>query len=219
MNPKPASAPLRNRSHRVVRQIHLWIGAWGALAAVIYGFSGLVMNHRFGDSAWPQGDSEELGREQLATPAEGGQRPEQLCRWRREGQGLDSQQIRKGPPGGGGGGRPGGDRPGGDAKPKWSFSGGTASEAWSVEYSPGADAGELKRNAHSPLAAVNRLHKGVGGGWTWILLADSFAIGMLLLGISGLWMWVRGRSLRDMVLSVFALSTLVLVAVLAPALA
>ena len=35
-----------NTTHRWVRQIHLWIGAWGALAAIIYGFSGLVMNHR-----------------------------------------------------------------------------------------------------------------------------------------------------------------------------
>jgi hypothetical protein len=212
----PKSAPSRNRTHRVVRQIHLWIGAWGALAAVVYGFSGLVMNHRFGDAAWSQGDSEELGRQQLLVPVEARQTPEQLSLWLRDQHGLDAQTIRKGPPGGG---RPGGDRPGGDAKPKWSFSGGTAREAWTVEYSPGAEGGELKRSAHSPLAAVNRLHKGVGGGWTWILLADSFAVGMLLLGISGLWMWVRGRSVRDMVLSVFALSTLVLVAVLAPALA
>ena len=51
-----------NTTHRWIRQIHLWIGAWGALAAVIYGFTGLVMNHRFGDGAWPQGDSEERAR-------------------------------------------------------------------------------------------------------------------------------------------------------------
>ena len=76
-----------------------------------------------------------------------------------------------------------------------------------MEYAPGAESAELKRNAHSPLSAINRLHKGVGGGWAWILLADSFAIGMLLLGLSGIWMWLRGRSPRDMVLSVFALST------------
>ena len=67
MNPKPA--PLRKRSHRLVRQLHLWIGAWGALAAVADGFSGLVMNHRFGAAAWPQGDSEELGRQELVVPA------------------------------------------------------------------------------------------------------------------------------------------------------
>ena len=47
-----AQAATRRRSNtafRWVRQLHLWIGAWGALAAVIYGLTGLVMNHRFGD--------------------------------------------------------------------------------------------------------------------------------------------------------------------------
>jgi len=206
------SRPVRNRTHRLVRQLHLWIGAWGALAAVAYGFSGLVMNHRFGDDAWPQGDSEERGRQHLVVPAAARATPEQLSLWLREKHHLDAQVIRKGPPGGGGG-------PGGEAKPKWNLSGGGAREAWTLEYTPGAEGAELKRSAHSPLAAVNRLHKGVGGGWTWILLADSFALGMLLLGLSGLWMWARGRGPREMVLSVFALSALVLLAVLGPALA
>ena len=143
----PNSAPLRDRTHRVVRQVHLWIGAWGALAAVVYGFSGLVMNHRFGDAAWPQGDSEELGRQEMSVPAPARETPEQLSLWLRDKHGLDAQVIRKGPPGGG--------KPGGEAKPKWTLSGGTAREAWTLEYSPGTDAAELKRSAHSPLAAVN----------------------------------------------------------------
>ena len=196
-----------------MRQVHLWIGAWGALAAVAYGFSGLVMNHRFGDDAWPQGDSQELGRQELAVPAAVRGTPEQLSLWLRGQHGLDAQVIRKGPPGGSGSRRPG------DAPPKWTLTGGSAREAWSVEYAPGAERAELKRSAHSPLAAINRLHKGVGGGWAWTLLADSFALGMLLLGLSGLWMWSRGRGLRELLLRVFALSTLVLLAVLAPALA
>ena len=68
----------------------------------------------------------------------------------------------------------------------------------SLEYAPGDETARLKRNLHSPLAAFNRLHKGVGGGAWWTLLADSFAIGMLLLGISGIWMWARGRSAKEM---------------------
>ena len=94
----------------------------------------------------------------------------------------------------------------------------TARNAWSLEDAPGSDTAELKRNQHSPLAAFNRLHKGVGGGGWWILLADSFAIGMILLGLSGIWMWARGRSARDMVLSVMGLSTLLFLAVVGLAL-
>jgi hypothetical protein len=210
----PASA--RNRSYRVVRQLHLWIGAWGALAAMLYGFSGLVLNHRFGDGAWPQGESDEVGREKIAVPASERTTPEQLSLWLKANRGLDAQVIRKGGPGGGGGER----KPGVDKgpPPKWSLSGGTATDAWSVEYTPGQEQAELKRTHHSTLAAFSRLHKGVGGGWAWLLLADSFALGMLLLGISGVWMWLRGRGPKDMLLSVFALSTAVLAVVLGPAL-
>ena len=199
-----------HRAYRWMRQLHIWIGAWGALAAVAYGFTGLVMNHRFGETAWPQGQSEETGRQELAVPAAARTTPEQLSLWLRETHRLDAQVIRKGPPAS--------SREGGPP-PKWSLSGGSAREAWALEYSPGKEYAELKRSAHSPLAAINRLHKGVGGGWAWTLLADSFAIGMLLLGLSGLWMWARGRSPRDMLLSVLGLSTLVLALVLGPALA
>jgi hypothetical protein len=52
----------------------------------------------------------------------------------------------------------------------------------------------------------------------WTLLGDSFAIGMLLLGLSGLWMWARGRNARQMIVSVLGASLLVVLAVLGPAL-
>ena len=51
-----------------------------------------------------------------------------------------------------------------------------------------------------------RLHKGVGGSRLWSWLVDSYAIAMVLLGLSGLWMWARGRTPRQMLLSVFALA-------------
>ena len=197
-----------NATHRWIRQLHLWIGAWGALAAIIYGFTGLVMNHRFGDSPWPQGDSEETGRMTLQIPATARATPEELSLWLRQTQGLDAQVIRKGSPGAKDSKQP----------PKWNLSGGTASDSWALEYSPGKDSAELKRSSHTLLAAINRLHKGVGGGWAWTLLADSFAAGMLLLGLSGIWMWARGRTAKQMAASVLGLSVAVLVIVLGPAL-
>ena len=212
----PTARRRSNTTYRWVRQLHLWIGAWGALATIIYGFTGLVMNHRFGDGAWPQGDTQEAGRATLQIPVEARATPEELSLWLRKTQGLDAQVIRKGPPGGGREAA----REGKDAKPapKWNLSGGTASNSWSLEYTPGQDKAELKRNSHTSLAALNRLHKGVGGGWAWLLLADSFAIGMLLLGLSGIWMWVRGRTAKQMIVSVLGVSVVVLAIVLGPAL-
>jgi hypothetical protein len=192
-------------TYRWIRQFHLWIGAWGALAAILYGITGLVMNHRFGLDAWPQGDSSELDKTSLVIPAEARATPEQLSLWLRAEQGLDAQVIRKGPPGK-------------DGKPaKWTLGGGTASDSWSLDYVPGEDRIEVKRSSHTLLAALNRLHKGYGSQW-WILLADSFAIGMILLGLSGIWMWARGRSAKQMVLSVMGLSTMLFLALVGVAL-
>ena len=195
------------RTHRWVRQLHLWIGAWGALAAVLYGFTGLVMNHRFGDSPWPQGESTEAARVVLAVPAQAQASAEALSLWLRDSQRLEAQTIRKGPPRG---------RDGGPEQ--WSLSGGDARASWSLQYTPGAADVEVKHSRQSWLAAFNRLHKAVGGGVGWILLADSFALAMLLLGLSGLWMWARGRSPRQMVASVLGVSTAAMALVLGPAL-
>ncbi|WP_374248560.1 PepSY-associated TM helix domain-containing protein [Thermomonas sp.] len=204
MTANPSTRRRGNVAYRWMRQLHLWIGAWGALAALLYGFTGLVLNHRIGDNAWPQGDSRETARTTLAIPMEARGTPEQLSLWLQRTRHLDAQLIRKGGPGGGGEGKP---------AMKWSLSGGTAGNSWSLEYQPGSDAATLKRSHHSPLAAFNRLHKAVAGSVAWTLLADSFAVGMLLLGLSGIWMWARGRSMRDMVFSVMGLSTLVFAAI------
>jgi len=194
------------RLHRWIRQLHLWIGAWGALAAVLYGFTGLVMNHRFGDGKWPQGDSTDSEKQTLAVPASARATPEALSLWLRETRNLDAQVIRKPPPD--------------DSKrpARWTLTGGTASKSWAVDYAAGAESAEYKTTQHTPLAALNRLHKAVGGGIGWTILVDSFALCMLLLGLSGIWMWARGRGMKQVIVSVFAASTVVLALVLVPAL-
>lgn len=211
----PGTRRRANTAYRWIRQLHLWIGAWGALAAVIYGFTGLVMNHRFGEGAWPQGESSERPRATLQVPATAQSSPEQLSLWLRDVHGFDAQVIRKGPRGGGSGAA----RDPGAQSPRWTLSGGTAREAWSLDYAPGSATAEVKHTRNDLLAAFNRLHKAVGGGPGWILLADSFALAMLLLGLSGIWMWARGRTAKDVALSVLAVSVVVLALVLVPALA
>ena len=210
----PLASPRRKGAlHRWIRRIHLWIGAWGALAAVLYGTTGLIMSHRMGENAWPQGESAEIGRTTLAVPAEARTSAEALSLWLRDTQGLDAQTIRKPKPGGEGRKPREGERRGPSG---WSLSGGTASASWSLDYAPGADTAELKRTHHSPLAAFTRLHKAVAGGDGWRLLGDSFAIGMILLGLSGLLLWARGRTPKQMLVSVFGASLVATLLVLVP---
>lgn len=210
----PLASPRRKGAlHRWIRRIHLWIGAWGALAAVLYGTTGLIMSHRMGENAWPQGENAEIGRTTLAVPAAARTSAEALSLWLRDTQGLDAQTIRKPKPGGEGGKPREGERRGPSG---WSLSGGTASASWSLDYAPGADTAELKRTRHSPLAAFTRLHKAVAGGDGWRLLGDSFAIGMILLGLSGLLLWARGRTPKQMLVSVFGASLVATLLVLVP---
>ena len=189
-----------NTTYRWIRQLHLWIGAWGALAAIIYGFTGLVMNHRFGDGAWPQGDSEEAGRMTLQIPAaaraDAGRAVAVVAADAGAGRAGDPQGLA----------RREGRQAAAEVEPERRHR-----QRFLVA---GIHAGQRDRRGQAQLAhalaAFNRLHKGVGGGWAWTLLADSFAIGMLLLGLSGIWMWARGRTAKQMVVSVLGLSVVVL---------
>ena len=55
------------------------------------------MNHRFGDGAWPQGESEEIGREDTAVPATARATPEQLSLWLRADAGAGRAGDPQGP--------------------------------------------------------------------------------------------------------------------------
>jgi hypothetical protein len=210
------SSPRGNGSstYRFVRQLHLWVGAWGALAAILYGFTGLVMNHRF---AWnlPQGDSVPAEPVRVVVPVEARASTGAMAAWLQREHGLHALVQRVQPPkdkvpvGTGHGARP----------EKWTLSGGDARDAWNVEYAAGDASVEIKRTAHGWLSAFNRLHKSQGGGLAWIALGDSFALAMIFLGMSGLVLWARGRKPGQMAWSVLALAIVALGAVLGPALA
>ena len=213
MNAQVAGRLRGMRMHRLIRQLHLWIGAWGAIAAILFGVSGFVQNHR-AVLKLPQGESKEVSRVELAVPESARVSRDALRAWLRDEQHLEVESQReRAPPGRGGearagaeGGRGGETRAGA----RWNFIGGNARVVTQVEYTEGASSLTVRTNEQSPLAVLARLHKGVGGGVAWILLGDSFAIAMIALGISGLIMWARGRSPRQMAFSIVGVALVVL---------
>ena len=194
------------RTHRLIRQLHLWIGAWGAIAAILFGISGFMQNHR-GVMKLPQGDSTEISSVELEVPESARESRDAMRAWLHDTQHIDveSQRGREGGKGGAGG-------PGGGNK-RWMFNGGNARVTIQVEYTEGGSTLTVRKSENSPLAVLERLHKGVGGGVAWILLGDSFAVAMVLLGISGILLWARGRTARQMVFSIVGAAVVVLVVI------
>jgi len=211
---------LNLKTHRLVRQLHLWIGAWGAIAAILFGISGFMQNHR-GIMKLPQGDTTEVSSVELEVPESARQSREEMRAWLHDVQHIDVeiQRARGGGEGartGGPGGRSGapvGGPSGGSGPKRWMFNGGNARILTQVEYVEGAPTATVHKSENSPLAILNRLHKGVGGGIPWILLTDSFAVAMVLLGISGIILWARGRTVAQMAFSIVGVAVVVLLAI------
>jgi uncharacterized protein len=186
------------RTHRVIRQLHLWIGAWGAIAAILFGISGFMQNHR-GIMKLPQGDTTEISSVELAVPESARASREAMRTWLHDTQHIDVEIQRA---------RGGG--PGSVGSKRWMFNGGNARLITQVEYVEGASTLTVHKSENSPLAVLERLHKGVGGGAAWILLTDSFAVAMVLLGISGIILWARGRTPAQMAFSIVGVAVVVL---------
>jgi hypothetical protein len=203
----PGMAARRNRMHRIVRQLHLWIGAWGAIAAILYGISGFVMNHR-AVLKLPQGSATDVSKIELPVPEGVRATPEAMRIWLRDTQQLDIDSVRVMP------GQPV-EFNGQTIKPpaRWMFTGGNARVATQIEYSEGNAAMTLRTTEQSPLAVLTRLHRGAGAGVAWILLSDTFALAMAALGVSGILLWARGRSAKQMLFSVMGAAVVVLLLV------
>jgi hypothetical protein len=200
------------RMHRFIRQLHLWIGAWGAIAAILFGISGFMQNHR-AVMKLSQGDSTEVSRVELAVPESARVSRGTMRAWLRDERHIEVENQRA-PPGRGGesgGGAPDGQRC--RQSGRWMFVGGNARAVTQVEFVEGSTSLTVRKTEQSPLAILERLHKGVGGGIAWILLGDSFALALVALGMSGLILWSRGRSTRQMVFSAVGAAVIVLLVI------
>lgn len=204
-NPPRAAAPgasasaQRKRSRSAtfliwLRRVHLYVGLWGAALGLLFGATGIVLNHRAVlklpiDKVVQRTAQVPLPDEVLARL----QTPQQLADWLKAELRFDSVQTHL------------------KAEPprsvvwdgrevsqpeRWSFILHSPQRGVAAEYFVGNRSVKVETQDATPIGTLTRLHMAVGANAFWVLLADTVAGGFIVLSITGLLLWSRLRAIR-----------------------
>jgi hypothetical protein len=198
-----------------IRRTHGWFGLWGAVLGLLFGFSGIWLNHR---NVLKLPQAQERSRAQLALPDPVPETPEAMSRW------LQGALRLGGPPNAS---RIEPARPvawadktdkGAPALTQpahWVFNFGGPNETVQAEYWQGNRSVGVTTTHNGLVATLTSMHKGGGMPLPWILLVDTLAGSLIFLSISGVALWMLTHRRRRVGLALFGAS---LAAVLALAL-
>ncbi|MGF6964300.1 hypothetical protein OKW43_001305 [Paraburkholderia sp. WC7.3g] len=182
----------RQRSRRAsvikwLRNVHGWVGLWGAALGLLFGTTGFFLNHRGGPLRVSTGEPQ-VSVMQVPLPQPAPQTPRELAKW------LE-QELKIG-------GSPGrmqkepehpvawGDRS--VVQPEhWQLNFASPKQNTSVEYWVGNNTVTVKRSANTLLAMLTNMHKGVGLSVGWVLLIDTLAGSLILLSLTGVLLWTE----------------------------
>lgn len=179
---------------RWLRTTHLYLGLWGAILGLLFGFTGILMNHRSVMKIPVERHVQSSA--QLALPNPMFQDPQQMAEWLQKQVKVESvsppsarrQEARK--------------VLWGEMEvmqpERWNVSIHTPSHSISAEYIVGNRFIKVERFDATPLGLLTRLHTGTGVNVFWILLADSIAGSMILLSLSGLLLWTQLHTVRTL---------------------
>ncbi|MBL0210776.1 MAG: PepSY-associated TM helix domain-containing protein [Holophagaceae bacterium] len=170
---------------RWLRQAHAWVGLAGATFGLLFGITGLLLNHRSVMKVEAGHlDEKRVQVEVAPSPATAEVLARDLAA--RFGFPLERAQWRV------------------DTARSVRFSGAPVitAEQWTVKlngharfaratYTPGNRTVELEQREANVLAALQRLHKADGSQAGWILLTDAFAGGLIFLTLTGIVLWTR----------------------------
>ncbi len=194
---------------RWLRKVHGWIGLWGAGLGLLFGTSGVLLNHR-AVLKIPAAQVQE-STVQLPLPAPAPENARAMARWLKDELKLDREatRVKEESP------RPAqwGDRS--VMQPAhWTMAFTSPTSSVQADYWAGAPTVTLKRGENNLFATLNNLHKGVGLGIGWVLLVDTLAGSIVLLSLTGVVLWT-GLNKRRGVGAVIGIGSLVLTIVMA----
>lgn len=193
----PLAPAKRKRSRRAVfltwlRKTHLYVGLWGAVLGLLFGATGILMNHRAIMKIPVEKTVQKTA--QLPLPERTFSSPAEMADWLQNELKFSSvqppvmktQQART---------------------VVWSDREVRQPERWTinltrpeggvlVEYFVGNRFVKLDQVDATPIGTLTRLHMSIGVNAFWVLLSDTIAGGLILLSITGLLLWTQLHTVR-----------------------
>lgn len=183
-----------------LRDIHGWIGLWGAVLGLLFGLTGILQNHRSVlkiDLGKPR-----VNDIQLAIPVEAKQSPSALADWLQQHLSLNREARTK------------------EDKPvtvSWNGVDVKQPAHWEVrfvaphyrviaDYWVGNDFVSVKRSEENWIASINNFHRSTGASVAWVLLADSIGGSMILLSLTGVLLWTELHKRKTIGVLIFVVS-------------
>lgn len=176
---------------RWLRNTHGWLGLWGASLGLLFGGTGILLNHRQ-VMKLPYAQYEKTNIE-LKLPAQKLVSAKALSAWLQTELNIKRAPLKIE------------DEPA--KKVTWNGVQVEQPALWKVdfhspeysvtaEYLVGNAFVSIKRQDANAFAFLSRLHKGVGMNIGWILLIDSLAGALMMLSITGVLLWTKMRKSR-----------------------
>jgi hypothetical protein len=189
-----------------LRKAHGWIGLWGAALGLLFGTTGILLNHR-NILKIPAAQTQESTL-QLPLPTPAPQDAQALADWLQHELQIakPATKTREEPTKAVAWGDKTKKQPA-----RWSVAFTSAQLNLQAEYWLGNNFVSVKRSENNLFARLNNLHKGSGVGIGWVLLADTLAGSIILLSLTGVALWVLLNRRRMLGASIGLVSLVVLV--------
>ena len=211
-NPALAATAARRHSGRTafvqwLRKAHGWIGLWSATLGLIFGISGIWLNHRNVLQLPPV--AMQRTNSQLALPDPAPADAQALAVWLQVALKLDApaSSVKVEPPKPVAWAERGGDKAAASPKlmqpERWSIVFGGPQVSVQAELWAGNRSVSVRSVDNGAIATLMNMHKGVGMPVGWILLVDTLAGSLILLSVSGLALWVLTHRRRAVGLLIF----------------
>ncbi|WP_083748732.1 PepSY-associated TM helix domain-containing protein [Pelomonas sp. KK5] len=192
------STPSRATLIAWLRKTHGWIGLWGATLGLLFGISGIWLNHR---ALLPLQPSIERQSSQLTLEGPAPADASAMAAWLRQTLGgLDTPtavRVEKAGPAPWADSAPGASGAAVPMQPEhWTLYFNTPRAQLQADYWLGNRTVNIRRTEDGFIATLTNLHKGTGMRLPWILLVDTLAGSLILLSLSGLALWMLTRRKR-----------------------